>query len=79
MVTNSTFSGNSSTGGGVDGGGGGISSNGPLTVTNSTFSGNSAPYGGAIEQFSANGELCVNCPGGLTPAKSHENDSGHAQ
>jgi len=43
-VTNSTFSGNSSSAGA----GGGIENQGTLTVTSSTFSNNSALYGGGI-------------------------------
>ena len=49
-VTNSNFSGNSTSGGFNAGFGGGISNEGTLTITNSTFTGNSATggYGGGV-------------------------------
>ena len=49
-ITNSNFSGNSTSGGVNAGFGGGISNEGMLTITNSTFTGNSAVggYGGGI-------------------------------
>ena len=49
-VTNSSFSGNSTSGGFYGGYGGGISNEGTSTITNSTFTGNSAVggYGGGV-------------------------------
>ena len=58
-VTNSNFSGNSTSGGFYAGFGGGISNEGTLTIANSTFSGNSATggYGGGV--FNNGGPLTI--------------------